>query len=689
MAKSSRKNTQKVTGLVKRHPDGFGFLVPDNPEIEDVYIPRHEMTGVMANDQVVALLEKEPGGRRWRGKVESVLKRGVKRATGHCEDFGGGRLGLKDASFGWGTNLILQDVGGLHPKPGDWVSVDILTYPESAQGLTGKVVAIIQNMEDPLNDSLRVLHSHSIPFEFSPSTKKEASQLPLGVRESDIRGRKDLRDKPFVTIDGRTAKDFDDAVCVETTPKGFHLWVAIADVSHYVKPQTGIDADAYERGTSTYFPNFVSPMLPEALSNELCSLKPKVPRLALVAEMTLDFQGERQTSQFYEAVIESKARVTYGEAQEIIDGQNPSELSHVRAMILKASDLAKVLMAKRFRDGSLDLEIGETEIEVDETGQPVDILQSERLFAHRLIEELMLAANVSVALELGRRGVGALYRIHEPPNPEAIENLEKYMKTLGSQRTLKGSGLQKKITRALEDFAGHPQQHVLHILTLRSMAQARYSAENLGHFGLGFTDYAHFTSPIRRYPDLIVHRQLKAALRLQGYAQQSQSELESEGTFLSACEQRSVKAERQIKSIKKARFMQRHLGEEFEGMVSSVTRFGLFVILRQFDVDGLIRLESLPGDRFEFDEKNVRLVGKRSGRIIRVGDLIEVQVAAADVSEGRIDFLPAGVSPEDVPQRGERVHQKAQSKPAQKRRPSSHNSRRVRSTRVSSGRRKG
>ncbi|MGE0764154.1 MAG: ribonuclease R [Bdellovibrionales bacterium] len=692
--RSAAKN-QSLTGIVKRHPDGFGFFVPDDTEAPDVYIPRHEMSGVMANDRVTVRVMREPGGQRFRGEIQQIISRAVKRVTGRYEELGGGQGCLRDHSFAWGADVIVKNPMNLHIKPGDWISVDVVTYPDAGEGLTGKAVAVIGDAANPLNDSIRVLHTHNIPHEFSARALQEAARLPNEVSERDLSGRKDLRNLNFITIDGRTAKDFDDAIYVESSDRGFRLWVAIADVSHYVKPGTGIDQDAYERGTSTYFPNFVAPMLPEKLSNELCSLKPKVPRLSFVSEMQLSFTGDLLDSQFYEAVIESKARVTYGEAQEVIDNNIPKDLAHVAADIKRAGDLAKILMAKRFKEGSLDLEIPETELEIDETGQPVDVLQSERLFAHRLIEELMLMANVAVAKQFTARSVPALYRIHDSPNPDAISNLEKFMATLGSKRQIVGGGLQKKITKALQDFAGHPQEHILNVLTLRSMAQAQYSSENIGHFGLGFQDYAHFTSPIRRYPDLIVHRQMKALLKIRGYEMISGDDLGSTGAFLSACEQRSAKAERQIKAIKKARFMQKQLGNEFEGMVSSVTKFGLFVILRQFDVDGLVRLETLPGDRFEFDEKNMRLVGRRSGHVIKIGDPFTVTVAAVNVDEGRIDFVPAGVKVElatkEPQNKGrERVdHSQSKNKPSEKRRPAKNNNKRFRSKRVPPGRRRG
>lgn len=639
---SMSKNLKILEGTVKRHPDGFGFLIPDDPNEQDVYIPRHSMEGVMSNDRVRVSVSKEPGGSRFRGSVKEILSRGMKRAMGQFIQNRPGYGILLDKSFAWGSDLWVQVPRELDVKDKDWVAVEISSYPDSAEGFKGKVVALIGDMQNPQNDSLRMLHAHSIPFEFSKKTLKETEVFPDEIDRNDFQDRRDLTDINLITIDGATAKDFDDAIFVETTTEGFRLVVAIADVSHYVKTNSSLDEEAYERGNSTYFPSFVAPMLPEKLSNGLCSLNPKVLRAAFVADMRLDFQGELQSSEFYEALIESKARVTYGEAQEVIDGHSPEKLSHVRENILKAKDLAKLLMAKRFREGSLDLDLPETEIELDESGFPVDILQSERLFSHRLIEEMMLMANVAVARFFKEKQVDALYRIHEEPKGEAIEALQNYLNAFGYNQNLKSGSLQKRLSRALEHFEGHPKQTIVSTLLLRSLAQAKYSAQNVGHFGLAFSDYAHFTSPIRRYADLIVHRQMKAILYpKKGYSLLGEARLESIGTMISACEQRSVKAERQVKAIKKARFMAKFIGEEFEGVITSVAKFGVFVQLRQYDIDGLVKLDTLPG-KYEFDQDLLQLIDRKTKETIELGQLMKVQVVRVDIEAGQVDFMPVG-----------------------------------------------
>jgi ribonuclease R len=674
------KVLRQAEGIVKRHPDGFGFFIADSPDQPDVYIPRQSMTGIMTNDRVLVKIERERGGDRFRGEVLEILKRAIDRVIGKFQSKGNHRGIIRDISFGWGEDLTVSCPPGISPKDGELVVIQIESYPESPKGFTGRVLAVVGDAADPLNDSVRMLHAHSIPHVFSAACLKEAEKIPTEVHASDMAGRKDLRGLPIITIDGATAKDFDDAVYTETTKTGFRLFVAIADVSHYVREGSAIDADAYLRGTSTYFPNFVSPMLPEKLSNELCSLKPNVPRLAFVAEMELDFQGNFIRNQFYEGVIQSQARVTYGQAQQVLEGATPKEFAHVEDNIKRCADLAKILMAKRFREGSLDLDLPETQIEVDATGMPVDIMQSERLFAHRLIEELMLITNVAVAKFFHEKEVPAIYRIHEEPLPDAMQNFSTFLKAFGYKQKLTGGLLAKKITKALEEFKNHPKQHILNMLALRSLMQAKYSPNNIGHFGLGFKDYTHFTSPIRRYPDLIVHRLMKAQLYPgKGYRPMSMDQLETAGTVLSGCEQRSVKAERQIHSIKKARFMSKYIGEEFEGVISSVTRFGLFVLLRQFDVDGLVKVDQLGGDRFDFDEENLRLVARNSGTAFEIGEPLKIMVARVDTDLGQIDFV--------LPEAQKKNVVTKPSKPSQKRGSPKEHSRGVRKSRLSQPRR--
>ncbi len=650
----AQKSNKLLVGAIKRHPDGFGFFIPDQKDFPDVYIPKHSMVGVMTGDRVMIEVFPEKNSDRFRGEIVRVMSRGLKNIVGRISFDPIGKPYIEDESGGWGQNLSIDIKKSLKADIGELVVVEIITYPDSQQAFSGKIVEIIGNGADPLNDIKRVLAQHQIPTHFSKATIEEAQEFTPNPTEIDFKGREDLRRKNLITIDGATAKDFDDAVLVEVDGKGFKLWVAIADVSHYVTPGSSIDHEAYERGTSVYFPNFVVPMLPEELSNGLCSLNPHVPRLCVVSEIHFDFEGNATSSRFYEAVMESKARATYGEAQEVIDGGDVKKLIGVRENILRCADLARILLEKRMKEGSLELEIPETEIEIDASGVPVDIIRSERLFAHRVIEELMLSANVAVAKFLSQKNIPALFRVHEPPREEALQMLEKYLWNFGGRVKLGENRLQKRIRLALEEFAGKPEHQVLNILTLRSMSQARYHSENLGHFGLNFDHYTHFTSPIRRYPDLIVHRLLKSQVVNQNtkhsgkaprYQLMETDDLTTAGQMLSACEQRAAKAERQVVSIKKARFLSKFVGQEFDGMISSVVRFGVFVLLRNYDVDGLIKLENLSSkDKFEFDDENL-LLKSRTGTVYRIGDSVRILVTSTDIDAGQINF--SLVSPEN------------------------------------------
>ena len=353
-----------LEGLIKRHPDGFGFFIPEDKEHPDVYIPRHSMTGVMSGDKATIEVFPEGGGDRFRGEIVKINSRGTKQVVGVYTIEGNFGI-VKDDSKSWGHDLKIKHEDSMNAKSGQMVCVEITSYPEDAGGFRGKVKEVLGDINDPLSDIRRVIFANQIPNDWPNEVIQEAASLKHNPEEKDFAGRKDIRALNLITIDGATAKDFDDAVYVENNGQGFRLLVAIADVSHYVRPGTAIDDEAYGRGTSVYFPNFVVPMLPEVLSNGLCSLNPKVPRLCVVADMQFDFHGEMTGSSFYEAVMESKARVTYGQAQEVMDGADPIELRHVKDNIYKAQDLAKILMAKRFKEGSLDLELPETELVID------------------------------------------------------------------------------------------------------------------------------------------------------------------------------------------------------------------------------------------------------------------------------------------------------------------------------------
>ncbi len=671
--KIRRQNKSKplytLTGTVKRHPGGFGFFIPEKPEHPDIYLPKNQMPGLMNNDKVKIAVIARPQNRRaspaknrnhlqksrnfgrrglYSGKILHLVERAHEYIVGQYFPLSGGEGGLiRDDSSQWGEDLKIRLKQKQKIKQGEWVQAKILHYPDSSKGLSGEITCSLGDFPSALEDNIRVVQKNNIPAVFPENCLKEAKSSFL-----DKGQRKDLRHLPFVTIDGATAQDFDDAIYVSQSLQGWTLYVAIADVSHYVTKNSAMDKEAFHRGNSLYFPGWTLPMLPEKLSNDLCSLKPGEDRLTFVAEIHFNTQGEKQKAKFYTALIHSQARLNYGEAQEIIEnpvysrngrvkgGQNGGKqkaFSEPVVQNVRASEkLAQRLIKNRLKKHFINLEIPETEISLNALGEPTDIRQTHRLFSHRLIEELMLSANTAVAEYLQKHKVPSIYRIHDPPKTESLKFLESFAGHRGLKVRLTEPHLHKKISDLIQEFAGQALTEVVQTLILRSLSQAVYSAQNSRHFGLNTRYYTHFTSPIRRYSDLTLHRILKAVLA-QKKPVYSESELSRISAVVSSCEQRSVKAERQIKDIKRARFIKKHIGEEMEGMICSLTRFGLFVKLRLYDVEGLIPINSLPG-RWEFEEALLELVSPVSGKRFKMGEQVSIQVAGADIETGQIDF---------------------------------------------------
>ena len=493
----------------------------------------------------------------------------------------------------------------------------------------------------PSSDIKKVLFKYQIEEEFHYQIEKELLEIPDCVEVKDKHNRKDLTSLPFITIDGKSAKDFDDAIYVDMTSDGFHVLIAIADVSYYVKPHTYIDQQAYQRGNSTYFPNYVVPMLPKKLSHGICSLNPNVERLAFVADLKLNLKGELLSSQFYEAVIKTFARTTYQEIQSTLEGRSVDRrFSKIKQMLFNARDLAKILLSKRVVKHSLDLDLLETQITVDDAGYAVGVERVKRLFSHRIIEEMMLLANLSVADFLKTHKVSTLYRVHEEPDNEQIDFLNHFLRHLGNKKNIRQDNMNREINQILKKFKSTQYEPILNIMILRAMKQACYFAKNIGHFGLGFTHYTHFTSPIRRYSDLIIHRHLKHQLGLQSQNHSKDDQaIDSIGNHLSSCEQRSVKAERQIMAIKKARLMENLISQEFKGIITSITRFGIFILLPEFDVDGLLRLSDLEKGSFVFDNNYLYLHSCKTNKFYYLGDSISVVVDSVNVDSGKINFV--------------------------------------------------
>ncbi len=624
----------KNHGFVKRHPDGYAFFISKNDSQSDVFISAEDLNGAMSNDLVEIRIFGHPKDERPRGRVENILERHFTTVVGRM-DPDGVHFRVKDLSYSWGEDLLIPNNHIGVAKPGELVLVEILSYPGTKKGFVGKVISSLGQPSDPAIDVKRVAMTQGIPMEFSSKSIQEVTNYGLEIPSSEITKRKDLRALQLVTIDGATAKDFDDAVFVEMKGSNYRLVVAIADVSYYVREGMSVDQEALQRGTSTYFPNFVIPMLPEGLSNELCSLKPDVDRLAMVADMIIDPTGRFLNYEFYEAVIRSHGRMTYGDVQRILDGSSVPQFTHMTERLKLSEILANILKAKRFAEGSLDLDIPEVLVEVDEQGQAVDIHLSERIFAHRLIEEFMLKANIAVAEFIEKKNRPQIYRVHEEPDILALDTFMRFFNQFTSFKYT--SPDPSEICEVLSTMEGK-EKNILQTLFLRSMRQAKYSPEQIGHFGLAFSHYAHFTSPIRRYPDLITHRILKSIVSGTGSVSYQEADLKEKAEGLSALEQRSVKAERKVKSIKKARFAEKLLGEEFEGSITSVARFGVFVTLDQYPLEGMIRIGDLGADFYVYNDEQLSLVGQRSGKQFKLGDRVKVSVAQVNTEDGFIDL---------------------------------------------------
>lgn len=632
-----------LTGQVKRHPDGFGFFLPEDPQQPDVYLPRTEMEGLMNNDKIkITLTRRKKNKSLFFGKTLQIIERTQKYVIGQYCPINTHSGWLKDDSYQWGEDLKVLLSKDQKVQKGEWIQVKITDWPNSHKGFNGHLVGSLGKFPEALEDNIRIIQKHNIPSVFSPESSKEAEQCSDTIPREELKKRKDLRHLPFATIDGETAQDFDDAIYVShQSTRGWILYVAIADVSYYTQPGSMMDKEAFSRGNSTYLPNFTLSMLPERLSNDLCSLKPHQDRLAFVVEMHFNTNAEKTNSRFYTAIICSHTRLNYGQAQEIIESFEENSSSNVTVdsvsqSVIHASRLAKALLNQRIKNHFINLDIPETEIKLNKNGEPLDIIKSHRLFSHQLIEELMLITNKTVASYIHKKSLPSIYRVHDSPKTEALSLLESFVHSLGYTESLVKPGLHKKISELIHRFADHPAQAVLQNMILRALPQAVYKNERQDHFGLNTQYYTHFTSPIRRYSDLVVHRILKAELNRQTTFYNKQ-QLAKIASMTSAGEQRSVKAERQVKDIKKARFIKKYLGREMDGIISSITKFGFFVKLRLYDIEGLIRLDRLKGTWF-FDPKLFQLKCKKTGKSLEIGDFTRIQIISSNIDTGQIDF---------------------------------------------------
>lgn len=638
-----------VTGTVSAHRDGYGFVSPARGEGADVFIPARFMREVMNGDRVVVRVEHGLRSGRPEGRIIRVLERAHRTLVGRFE--AGRRFGyVVPADPRLGTDLLIPRGTARQVRPGQMVVARIDTYPGRNRSAEGTIVEVLGDPADPEVEILIIAHKYGLPVEFPGEVLAAAATVPERVEEADRQGREDLRQLPTVTIDGETAKDFDDAVSVRREEDGrIRLWVSIADVGHYVAEGSPVDLEAYERATSVYFPGKCLPMLPEKLSNGICSLNPNVERLAMTAEMLFDRQGHRLESRFYPSVICSRARLTYTEVAAMVVQEEPAPIARypeIYPHLLVMAELAQRLTAMRRQRGSLDFDLPEAEIVLDLQGRPENIVRAERNLAHRLIEEFMLAANEAVATFLAGRGAPLLYRVHEPPSAEKLQSFQEFIGHFNYGISLeKGSVDPRKLQELLAGLEGKPEERMINQVLLRCMKQAQYSPENVGHFGLAADLYCHFTSPIRRYPDLVVHRVLRQVLTAGKMPEKRKARLQevlpAMGEHTSQRERRAMEAEREIVSLKKCQFMADKVGAVFAGFVSGVQPFGFFVELKDLFIEGLVHISSIADDFYVFEEDLHRLVGQHRRRIFQIGDAMQVTVAKVDLDRREIDFVLA------------------------------------------------
>ena len=626
---------EAVIGTVIPYPAGFGFLQVGEGR-KDIYIPPFEMTKVFGGDLVKAKVVEFKGKKEVR--ILKIIKRGKRELV--CKIVKGKicyGIPLYDAPH---QKILLSQESCKDIKKDTLVVVEVREYPKDKSPAKGVIKEVLGHPQERLLIIDLIIRKYDLPLNYPEEVIKEAQKMRISIKR-ELKKRKDLRDQVCFTIDPERAKDFDDAVAIEMTPEGhYRLWVHIADVSYFVKEGSHIDKEAFRRGFTFYLPDRALHMLPEKLSADLCSLKPHEDRLAFTCEMVFDKKGNLVRYDIYESVIRSKARLTYEEALKLIVGdpmlenKYPYLVEPLRLM----EDLYRILSRKRWEKGSIDFDLPESEVVVNEFGEPVAVIPYERHTAHKIIEHFMVSANETVAMHLQNMGYPCLYRVHEKPDPDKVNNLIEILGGLG-YKVKKVSLEPKFFQKIIEDFEGRPEENLVRFLTLRSMKRAYYSPHNTGHFGLASEHYAHFTSPIRRYTDIIVHRLLKKAIKGEEVPyEETVAYLEMAGQHLSRQERLADDVEREAIDLLKARLMKAHLGEVHTGIITGVVPFGFFVELQEYLVEGLVSINTLTEDEYIYDEPAHRLVGLRTGKVYRLGDIVRVMVVKVEEDRGKIEL---------------------------------------------------
>ncbi|MCG7217308.1 ribonuclease R [Paenibacillus mucilaginosus] len=647
-----------LRGRLQAHAKGFGFLIPDDKEHPDVYIHANDMSTAMNGDIIlVRITSRSPSGGRMEGEVVRVVSRANTRIVGLFQAHEEYAFVIPDDKRVVRDIFIPKDSFG-GAMDGHKVVVNIVSYPEGRAAAQGEVIEILGHKNDPGVDILSIIRKHGLPEAFPDEVMEEASEAPDVITEEEIvsQGRRDLRNKRIVTIDGEDAKDLDDAVNVEVLENGnYVLGVHIADVSYYVRENSALDQEAYSRGCSVYLVDRVIPMLPHRLSNGICSLNPRVDRLTMSCEMEFDAQANVVRHDVFTSVIRTSERMTYKNVRNLLKGEAEPEVQEKYAYLMddfrRMEDLAMRLRNKRMRRGAIDFDFQESKILVDESGKPTDIVKRERSIAEMIIEEFMLAANETVAEHFHWLKVPFLYRIHEDPDAEKLQHFLEFITNFGYVVRGKGNTIHPKALQSLlEEIKGTKEETVISTVMLRSMKQAKYDANSMGHYGLAAEFYSHFTSPIRRYPDLVIHRVMREVLEGGGTGLTDKrheyltSRMDDIAKQSSERERVAVDAERETEALKKAEFMLDKVGEEFTGIISSVTSFGMFIELEN-TVEGLIRLSDLTDDYYHFHDAQHALIGERTSKIFRLGDEVKVRVSRVNMDEKTIDFEMVDMKP--------------------------------------------
>jgi ribonuclease R len=639
-----------VRGRLTGHAKGFAFVIPDEPGMDDIFIPPNETNTAMHGDTVLARVSTTTSGQRREGTVVRILERGIQQIVGtYTESKHFGFVIPDDKKFA--SDIFVPKSAAMGAVEGHKVVVKLTTYPEGRKSAEGEVIQIIGHKNDPGVDILSVIHKHGLPMEFPQDVVQQAIDTPESIDESELKNRRDLRNEVIVTIDGADAKDLDDAVQVSKLENGnYTLGVHIADVSYYVHEGSPIDLEAADRATSVYLVDRVIPMIPHRLSNGICSLNPKVDRLTLSCTMEINPEGEVVKHEIFQSVIKTTERMTYSDVKKILVDRDEELLKRYEPLVPMfemMEELAAILRTKRMNRGAIDFDFKESKVLVDDEGKPTDVVLRERSVAERLIEEFMLAANETVAEHFHWMQVPFIYRIHEDPKEDKLRRFFEFITNFGY--IVKGTANEvhpRALQEIIEEVQGKPEEMVISTVMLRSMQQAKYDADSLGHFGLSTEFYTHFTSPIRRYPDTIVHRLIRTYL-IEGKLDETtkakwDAQLPEIALHSSKMERRAVDAERETDELKKAEFMADKIGVEYDGIISSVTNFGLFVELPN-TIEGLVHVSYMTDDYYRFDERHFAMIGERTGNVYRIGDEITIRVVKVNKDERAIDFEIVGM----------------------------------------------